>query len=117
MTTDQYKRLLQLKRFWTDLIARTLTAKRRLRRGDSFCIMGAACEVYRRHNKAARWTNDKFVVKGLLGDWRYAEPEIVRQWFGLGYKSAADLIIANDLHGPEAVLSTLEIIIEKLKTQ
>ena len=53
-----------------------------LRKGDAYCCLGVACELYRRETGDGMWKRDQY--KDYRFDTRDADlPESVRAWFGL----------------------------------
>ena len=57
----------------------------RLRRQDTecYCVMGVACELYRRETGRGEWVDEMFVVEGAPIPQIYAPPDPVVAWLGL----------------------------------
>ncbi len=51
--------------------------RKKLRRGDTFCCLGVACDLYSKEHPKAKWEGNRF-----LGEVDFL-PEVVRKWLGL----------------------------------
>ena len=116
MRTEQLNRLKDWETLWQELIAADHTAQGHLKSGDSFCIMGAACELYRRHHEEhARWDGNGFKEMPHVFAHRSKTPDRVLAWFGLNDTTENDLMNANDGEGPYDALAALRNIIRQAK--
>jgi hypothetical protein len=84
----------------------------RLRRGDAFCCLGVACDLYAKATGLGKWEGERFATRGDT-EFNTLPPE-VQDWLGwcnrLGATNGNTLSILNDNGAP---FSTIADIIER----
>ena len=93
-------------RLWAEILrsGKYQQAKGRLRRGNSYCCLGVACDIYRKETGKGQWDSAfRFQIGNLKGC--SFLPFNVKEWFGLKHACDMELLSCNDFDRKRSNLS------------